>query len=60
MIDEIFDRNYREARQQLNAAALRLVASLAESFRALHRIQFAAPWSRPEPRPRKPEWRRVA
>ncbi len=48
MMDEIFDRNYQAGRAELNAGLDRGFASLgrafANSFAALHRIQWNAPW----------------
>ena len=48
MVDEIFDRAYRESRSELNAALLGGFASfgrlIGDSFRVLHRIEWSAPW----------------
>ena len=48
MVDEIFDRAYRDGREQLNASLASMFAdvgrSLGESFRVLHRIEWSAPW----------------
>jgi hypothetical protein len=48
MIDEIFDRNYQAARADMNAGldrgSAKLGRALANSFRALHRVQWSAPW----------------
>lgn len=49
MIDEIFDRQYRASRQQLNAslstAAAGAVAAIANAFAVLNRIEYSAPWN---------------
>jgi hypothetical protein len=52
MIDEIFDRTYQNGRAELNAGIDRAVGSIArelgKSLKALHRIEWSAPWaSRP-------------
>jgi hypothetical protein len=52
MVDEIFDRAYRESRAQLNAGLASLFAdigrTLGDSFRTLHRIEWSAPWNAPQ------------
>jgi hypothetical protein len=49
MIDEIYDRHYREARNELNSAILgaaaRLGHAVANAFAVLNRIEYSAPWS---------------
>jgi hypothetical protein len=49
MIDEIFDRQYRTGRQEMNAALLggitRLGRSMLNAFRVLNRIEYSAPWA---------------
>jgi hypothetical protein len=49
MVDEIFDRAYRESRAELNANLATAFAgigrTLGDSFRALHRIEWSAPWN---------------
>ena len=49
MMDEIFDRNYQAGRADLNAGLDRLFArvgkELGSSFKALHRVQWDAPWA---------------
>ena len=51
MIDEIFDRAYRDGRAELNAnltsGISRLFQSLGNSFKVLHRIEWSAPWQQP-------------
>jgi hypothetical protein len=51
MVDEIYDRAYRESRAELNAGIARLFAgmsrTLGDSFRVLHRIEWSAPWNSP-------------
>ncbi|MFL6722274.1 MAG: hypothetical protein ACJ8FT_10805 [Sphingomonas sp.] len=54
MVDEIFDRHYREGRHELNAAILdyarRFGATVSESSKVLNRIQFSRPWESVEDR----------
>ena len=49
MIDEIFDRNYREGRNELNAAIVsgfnRLRGAVGNAFEVLNRIEYSAPWA---------------
>ena len=51
MIDEIFDRDYQQARTELNAALAsgikHAARSVGEAFAALNRIEYSAPWARP-------------
>jgi len=48
MIDEIYDRNYQNGRDQLNAAIIagltRLARSMGDAFAVLNRIEYDAPW----------------
>jgi hypothetical protein len=48
MIDEIFDRAYRDSHAQLNSdlavAFAGIGRALGDSFRVLHRIEWSAPW----------------
>jgi hypothetical protein len=48
MVDEIFDRQYREGRRELNDAiqhvAERIGKAVGETFAVLNRIEYAAPW----------------
>lgn len=50
MVDEIFDRTYQSGRAEFNAGLdrglNRLGESIGKSFKALHRIQWSAPWKR--------------
>ncbi|CAN5141710.1 MAG: hypothetical protein M3448_07560 [Pseudomonadota bacterium] len=50
MNDEHFDRTYLAGRAELNAQLDRAFATIGRSvnstFGALHRIQFAAPWTK--------------
>lgn len=50
MMDEIFDRTYQSGRAELNAGLdrglKRFGNAVTIAFDALHRIQFAAPWTR--------------
>ena len=56
MIDEIYDRHYREARSELNAFVADLLASfgraILNSFKVLNRIEYQAPWTAPVRRAR--------
>ena len=45
MVDEIFDRDYQNGRAQLNAALAGLGRTLGDSLKALHRIEWSAPWA---------------
>jgi hypothetical protein len=48
MVDEMFDRAYRDSRAELNAGLAGMFAdigrALGESFKVLHRIEWSAPW----------------
>lgn len=48
MIDEIYDRDYQNGRDQLNAAIIsgiaRLGRSVGNAFAVLNRIEYDAPW----------------
>lgn len=56
MVDEIFDRAYRDSRAQLNASLAGMFANigraLGESFKVLHRIEWSAPWEQKTKRAR--------
>jgi len=56
MVDEIFDRAYRDSRAELNASLTGMFAdigrALGESFRVLHRIEWSAPWEQKSKRAR--------
>jgi hypothetical protein len=49
MVDEIYDRQYRAGRADLNAAILDLASrfgkAAANAFGVLNRIEYAAPWT---------------
>jgi hypothetical protein len=49
MVDEIYDRHYREARSQLNASIAntfhQLSRSIGNAFEVLVNIEYQAPWS---------------
>ena len=48
MIDEMFDRDYRGGREQLNSTILGLATSfgnaVTNAFKVLNRIEYSAPW----------------
>ena len=50
MQDEIFDRTYQAGRSDLHAgldrAFARIGKALGDSFEALHRVQWSAPWQK--------------
>jgi hypothetical protein len=49
MVDEIFDRHYREGRAELNAsidqAFKRFGSAIGNAFNVLQRIEYDAPWT---------------
>jgi len=49
MVDEIYDRHYREARSELNAAIARgfgrLGNAIHNAFEVLVGIEYSAPWA---------------
>ena len=49
MVDEIFDRHYREGRAELNASIDRAFKqfgnSISNAFNVLNRIEYNAPWA---------------
>ena len=49
MIDEIFDRQYRTGRTELNMTLLdvarHLGKSVTDAFEVLNRIEYSAPWA---------------
>jgi hypothetical protein len=57
MVDELFDRQYRAGRAELNSALLdfagRLAKAVGESFAVLNRIEYSAPWAIKPRRTRK-------
>lgn len=56
MIDEVFDRAYRDGRAQLNSGLTSLFAGLGKaignSFTVLNRIEWSAPWEQKSKRAR--------
>ena len=46
MRDEIFDRDYQAGRNALNDGIDRLISEIGGALRALHAVQFDAPWRR--------------
>ena len=50
MVDEIYDRTYQAGREQLHDGMDRgldkLRRGVVTTFKALHDIQFAAPWTK--------------
>jgi hypothetical protein len=57
MVDEIFDRHYREGRAELNSsidrALKRLSNAITNVFNVLQRIEYDAPWAPSRRRARK-------
>ena len=49
MIDQLYDRNYREARHELNASAARGLARFSQAvhdaFEVLVGIEYSEPWA---------------
>jgi hypothetical protein len=49
MVDEIFDRHYREGRAELNASIDRTLKrfgkAIGNTFSVLQRIEYDAPWA---------------
>ena len=49
MVDEIYDRHYQAARNELNAALLdaagRFGRAVSNAFSVLNRIEYSAPWT---------------
>jgi hypothetical protein len=49
MVDEIFDRGYQAARGQLNSSLAEafgaIVHTIGDGLRAMHRIEWSAPWA---------------
>ena len=49
MVDELFDRQYQEGREQLNAAMAaglaRLAHAIRNAFEVLVKIEYQAPWT---------------
>ena len=53
MNDEMFDRVYQQGRaafnRDLEVAGHKLAETIGNSLRALHRIEWNAPWAKPAP-----------
>jgi hypothetical protein len=49
MMDEMFDRAYRQGRTELNAGIQRALTQLSrtvgDGLEALHRFEWSAPWN---------------
>jgi len=49
MVDEIFDRGYQAARNELNASVAKAFSELSntigDGLNALHRLDWSAPWA---------------
>ena len=49
MRDEMFDRDYKSGRDQLNSGIDRVIANLGstlgDSLKLLHHIEWSAPWN---------------
>lgn len=54
MIDQLFDREYQAGRKDFHDGIDRLVqrvsGATSQTFRSIHRVQFAAPWAKKEAR----------
>jgi hypothetical protein len=50
MLDELFDRSYAAGRAELNNGIARvlhrLTSTIGASLKALHRVEWNAPWKR--------------
>ena len=48
MVDELFDRHYQEARNELNQAVARTFRrfgnAVSNAFKVLNRIEYQEPW----------------
>jgi hypothetical protein len=44
MVDELYDRQYRDGRHELNKFLARVAKGLGDTLAALHRIEYSAPW----------------
>ncbi len=53
MIDQMYDRAHQHARAALNAdiahAGHGLTRTIGDGLRALHRLEWSAPWAPPPP-----------
>ena len=49
MVDELYDRNYQAGRETMNRAIdialARFARAIGDTFGALHRVHFSAPWA---------------
>jgi len=49
MVDELYDRHYRESRGELNSALAsafeRFGSAVLNAFKVLNRIEYSAPWA---------------
>jgi len=56
MIDQLYDRAYRDGRADLNASLAGTIAGIGKaignSFQVLHRIEWSAPWEQKAKRAR--------
>jgi hypothetical protein len=44
MVDEIYDRQYRDGRRELNDFLTRVGNAVGNAFAVLNRIEYSAPW----------------
>ena len=49
MVDELYDREYHAARNELNKALLGIISSagkaIGDTFAVLNRIEYSSPWT---------------
>lgn len=45
MVDQIYDRMYREGRAELNSSLASFGRTLGDSLKLLHKIEWSAPWA---------------
>ena len=57
MVDEMFDRAYQSGRAELNASIDgsfgQLSRTVGDGLRALHRLDWSAPWNQPAKGPQR-------
>jgi hypothetical protein len=45
MVDELFDRQYRDGRRELNGFLTRVFRSIGNTLAVLNWIEYSAPWA---------------